>query len=359
MVRRLLIYLLFFWALQCAVHAQKVAVVDKQGNPISFVTVRDDAGNTLGYTDVDGLLPQIPTEVKTIYLSHMAFEPLKVRLASIRRNRIELKPSSILLNEVNVVSDKPFIRIRAFFRIYSYINSEMMLYHSGVTDFYINPSRDQETWRRLTELCYMEEPYREMYDLNRFTTLGTFSVIEALNRDKRYETRQDSASIQGIYMGTQHVGNIVSDSLNGVYRLSMDVAKIEEQKNNDSKKSRTLYDKDLWNIVYRMDESDYVSMTDFVMRNRTDYTIKELKQKSMVDSVEVETWVPVQYNVVQDLYAIEIERLTRSEVRKKRRQEKLPEMSFNELEQYRIEHHIPDVDEKFKELIVAFVREKE
>ena len=341
-MRRLLFLLFAISALTTLCAQERIRVLDDQGYPVSFAIVRNEQGVSMGSTDIDGYLPALG-DAKTISLSHVGYEPKKVRVASIRENRIKLETSNFYLQQVKVTADKPVIRIRAFFRTYADDAAELVVYHSGLVDFYINPARDDESHELLSEIKYVHRDYKNEYNAVPFTSLGTFSMIEAIKRSPEFEVADTTDPLlQVIFVDGKRVGTLIRDTIGEAYRLNIDIVKVR----NESKAKRTkqgrvdeIDSEDMWNFVYGMGEDGYVSMSNLLMRHRTDCR----KYKYVSGSTE-EEW---QRNILQDVYVLECEYMTRKDARAKRR-EKSAKLDYEALEQIRQEHRIPDIDEQLK-----------
>ena len=337
-----LLFLLVFCSVIGLNAQERIQVVDDQGYPVSFAIVRNESGASIGSTNMDGYLPDLG-DAKTISISHVGYEPKKVRVAGIRANLIKLETSNFYLQQVKVTADKPVIRIRAFFRTYADDASELVVYHSGLVDFFINPARDDENYNLLSEVRYVHRDYKREYSASTFTSLGTFSMIEAIKRSPEFEVADTTDPLlQVIFVGGKRVGTLIRDSVGKVLRLNIDIVKARnESKTKHTKTGRVdeLESEDMWNFVYGMGEDGYVSMSNLQMRHRTDSRLYQLKS----DGRE-EKW---RRNILQDIYVLECEYMSRKDARAKRR-EKTPRLDYHALEAVRQEHHIPDIDDQLK-----------
>lgn len=343
MCKRLILLYISITCIVFTLSAQeRIQVVDDQGYPVSFAIVRNERGASIGSTNMDGYLPALG-DAKTISISHVGYDPKTLRVASIRGNRIKLEPSNFYLQQLNVTSDKPVIRLHAFFRTYVDDAAELMVYHSGLVDFYITPARDNESHELLSEVKYVHQDYKREYGSVPFTSLGTFSMIEAIKRSPEFEVADTTDPLlQVVFVDGKRIGTLIRDTIGKMYRLNMDIVKIR----NESKVKHTKQGdvdevgaEDMWNFVYGLGEDGYVSMSNLLMRRRTDSRKYQYKSGNTMDE-----W---QRNIFQDVYVLECEYMTRKDARAKRR-EKSAKLDYEALEQIRQEHHIPDIDEQLK-----------
>lgn len=113
----------------CAM-AQKIQVVDKDGNGIPLVSVLTEGGVLIGATDLDGVLDDVKGAAK-VSLTHVAFKPKKVSVASLTDGRIMMDDVDYDIAEV-VVKPKPYVCTEYYFRGFSYIGDSLRVYAAGI-----------------------------------------------------------------------------------------------------------------------------------------------------------------------------------------------------------------------------------
>lgn len=110
--------------------AQKIQVVDDDGNDIPLVSVLTENGLFIGTTDMNGVLDNVNGASK-VALTHVAFKPQLVSLASVQNGKITMESVDYGLDEV-VVKPKPYLYVEYYFRAFSYIDDSLRVYTAGI-----------------------------------------------------------------------------------------------------------------------------------------------------------------------------------------------------------------------------------
>ena len=113
----------------CA-QAQKIEVVDADGNGIPLVSVTTENGVYIGKTDLNGVLADVKGAQK-VGLSHVAYKPQLVTIASLAEGRITMEDADFGLDEI-VVMPKPYIYVEYYFRGFRYIGDSLRAYGAGI-----------------------------------------------------------------------------------------------------------------------------------------------------------------------------------------------------------------------------------
>lgn len=110
--------------------AQKIEVVDADGNGIPLVSVTTEDGVFIGKTDLSGVLADVKGTQK-VGLSHVAYKPQLVSVASLAEGRVTLEDADFGIDEI-VVKPKPYICVEYYFRGFRYIGDSLRAYGAGV-----------------------------------------------------------------------------------------------------------------------------------------------------------------------------------------------------------------------------------
>lgn len=110
--------------------AQKIEVIDNDGNPIPLVNVLAEDGILIGTTDLDGTLSDVRGAQK-ITLTHIAYKSKKVDIASLKDGRVVMEDVYHKI-KVAVVRPKPYIYMEYYFRAFSYIGDSLRVYTAGI-----------------------------------------------------------------------------------------------------------------------------------------------------------------------------------------------------------------------------------
>ena len=109
--------------------AQKIQIVDNDGNGIPLVSVFSEDGLLIGTTDLDGVLADVKGATK-VSLTHVAFKPQLVSVSNLQNGRIVMDDEEFGLEEI-VVKPKPYVYMEFYFRGFSYIGDSLRVYTAG------------------------------------------------------------------------------------------------------------------------------------------------------------------------------------------------------------------------------------
>ena len=110
--------------------AQKLTVVDSDGNGIHLVTVLTEDGNMIGVTDLDGTLLDVKG-AKKVVLTHVAFKSKLVDMSALQAGKVTMEDLDYSLAEI-VVKPKPLIYVETYYRVYAFANDYLRYYCAGI-----------------------------------------------------------------------------------------------------------------------------------------------------------------------------------------------------------------------------------
>ena len=110
--------------------AQRIEVVDAEGNGIPLVSVTTEGGVFVGKTDLNGVLDDVKGAQK-VGLSHVAYKPQLITVASLAGGRITMEDLDYGLAEI-VVKPKPYIIVEYYVRGFRYIGDSLRAYGAGI-----------------------------------------------------------------------------------------------------------------------------------------------------------------------------------------------------------------------------------
>jgi hypothetical protein len=85
--------------------AQKIQIVDNDGNAIPLVSVMTEDGTLIGTTDLDGVLADVKGTQK-VAVTHVAYKPQLVAVASLQNGRITMEDIDYGYMDKNEFKDK-------------------------------------------------------------------------------------------------------------------------------------------------------------------------------------------------------------------------------------------------------------
>ena len=110
--------------------AQRIQVVDSDGNGIHLVCVLTEEGNMIGTTSLEGVIADVKG-AKRIVLTHVTYKPQLVDVASLKDGRVTMEDIDYSLAEVTV-KPKPYIYVQTYYRAYAFINDSLRYYSAGI-----------------------------------------------------------------------------------------------------------------------------------------------------------------------------------------------------------------------------------
>lgn len=325
--------------------AQKIEVVDTDGNGIPYASILTPDADYIGVTNLEGILSDAKG-AKDITVSHVAFKTKRVKLDG-KDVRITLEEADFSLEEITV-EPKPFIYVQTYYRLYIHNEEDGIIYYrAGLTDNCYDPKKKKVT-------ASTSHVAKAKYGIIK-TLMGAFgSKLDELSQIKpgKVETRLQNKgkgigiTITDIAPGKKRIndnwgtlGYITDDKDSGLRRFSYDSHKVvmhyleakgeskllEKVKERDAKKkNRTETDY----CVYQIDEDGNYGPEDFVMlENLTNYDVEE--DGKTVHSI----------NGMQ-VYTIERAYVTKEELKLRKKQNKM-KMTLQNIKQFEQQHNIP------------------
>ncbi|MBO4802545.1 MAG: carboxypeptidase regulatory-like domain-containing protein [Bacteroidaceae bacterium] len=121
------------------VNAQRIQVVDSDGNPIPLVTVLNEDGTMIGTTNLEGVFEDLQGVAK-VTVTHVAFKSRQVNVADLADGRITMEDADYSLAEI-VVKPKPFIYVETFYRAYVYREDSLVYFKCGIMPNAYDPKK--------------------------------------------------------------------------------------------------------------------------------------------------------------------------------------------------------------------------
>jgi len=126
------LFLMAAFVVAICAKAQKIEVVDSDGNGVPYAIVLTPEAECLGSTGLDGVFADVKG-AKAVTISHVAFKPKDVRLDG-KDVRVTLEDADFALDEITV-SPKPFVYVQTYYRLFFYDDKHGIVYYRiGLTD---------------------------------------------------------------------------------------------------------------------------------------------------------------------------------------------------------------------------------
>ena len=325
--------------------AQKIEVVDTDGNGIPYASILTPDADYIGVTNLEGILSDAKG-AKDITVSHVAFKTKRVKLDG-KDVRITLEEADFSLEEITV-EPKPFIYVQTYYRLYIHNEEDGIIYYrAGLTDNCYDPKKKVVT-AKTSHISKAKMAIIKAIVGMLGSALDELSQIKAEKVEDRILKKGKimGMTITDVAPGKKRIddkwgtlGYITDDKDSGLRRFSYDFHKLfmhymeakgmdkelaKKKKRDEKKKNRTETDYS----VYQIDENGNYGPEDFVMmEDLTNYDVEE--DGKTVHSI----------NGMQ-VYTIERAYVTKEELKLRKKQNKM-KMTLQNIKQFEQKHNIP------------------
>lgn len=272
--------------------AQRIRAIDKDGQPIPFVSIMTPDARFIGITDDEGVLADVKG-ADTIYISHIAYKPKLYKVGG-KSGSITLEDADFGLPEITVKT-KPLVYVQTYYRMYMYSEKRGIIYYrAGITD----NSYDRKTRKLSTSTTHTSKAIMGLVKtllnsmigktLDRHSHIPMRKIEETLRRNYPHlglKFTQDGPHRKRISDGKGTLGHITDNMTTGQRRLTFDASKAyyhELEAKGDTKelekreKRRKKSDTKNTNKVetnykvYRIDDQGNYAPEDFIMYQMMD-----------------------------------------------------------------------------------------
>ena len=130
MKKRILVMIAAVMMTVVNVSAQRLQVVDSDGQGIPLASVLTEDGILIATTDLNGVVDDVKGAAR-VTVTHVAFKPQQVTIASLTNGRVTMEDIDYDLAEI-VVTPKQYIYVEDFYRVYVYRNDSLCYFLSGI-----------------------------------------------------------------------------------------------------------------------------------------------------------------------------------------------------------------------------------
>lgn len=345
-----------------AATAQKLQVVDTDGQPVAFVAVTSDSGTLIGTTDTEGWLADAKGAA-TLHLSHVAYKSKTVALADVADGKITIEELSFDLPEVTV-KPKELAYVQTYFRLV-YVNDDGPVYYrAGVIDntYEIATKKVQSKARSLsrgrsgfirfllsTIIGRYIDRWGQLQPQTYYKKIKDYALKGDLTLSEEPSGRvvvSDTVARLG-YIDTDLTGGQRTTAFNAVaFRRHKEQA--EEQAKREAaiaagkkvkekkRKQRNDDEENNFYEVYRIDQDGNSAITDFVMRQfQTQGTSERSGNK---------------YTIILESYATDRNYIDKKDYKQLRKDNEV-DMEHEELLRFEQAHHIPPLPANLQEQV--------
>lgn len=340
------LFLMAAFVVAVSAKAQKIEVVDSDGDGVPYASVLNANGEFLGITSLEGVLADAKG-AKSVTISHVAFKPKEVALDG-KDVRVTLEDADYSLNEI-VISPKPLAYVQTYYRVFFYDSKHGIIYYrAGLTD----NALDRETGKLKASTKHFSTGFKGIITKVINMALGWGFDMRSNIRTGRIEDRlveKNKVSQMKItqtspghwrvsdYKGT--VGTITDDKQTGRRLFSIDSRMISRHRLEAKGKTKELakrekHDKNTENevkseaLIYQIDEDGNYSPEDFVMEQFNDTFDYEFNEE-MLHCI-----------VGYQLFSTDRAYVTKKELKERQKANEM-KMTYENIRQFEKQNNIP------------------
>ncbi len=322
--------------------AQRIEVVDVDGNGIHLVSVLTEGGNMIGTTSLEGVIADVKG-AKKIVLTHVAYKSKLVDVASLKDGKVTMEDLDYSLAEI-VVKPQPLIYVETYYRVYAFANDSLRYYLAGImpnaynkekkkvkTGSYIDSHGEFSLSNSIT-ITWGARAQR--FKAGRIHKSGAIDILKGGKSSKEYFiTLTDEGK------GRQRVSNpegtvgFIETEKNEVH-MTLDAGKMQMYRNKALGQDKMLkvreereYDYE-FNEIFNLDEEGNSTVADLVMSSdHWEWNGKKGRMKFIIET-----------------YATEHGYIDEKDFKEKKKELKkkyVSLMKLDDLEAYATSHHIP------------------
>ena len=283
--------------------AQKIEVVDSDGNGIHLVTVLTEDGNMIGTTSLEGVIADVKG-AKKVVLTHVAFKPKLVDVSSLQDGKVTMEDLDFNLAEVEV-RPKPYVYVETYYRAYAFIDDSLRYYSAGIL-----PNAYDTQKKKVKTGSYYNSQGEFSLNFNVLTTWG--ARVQHFHAGRIYNSGAQSLLQGGKYSekyfttltdegkGRQRVSNPEGtvgyiERENGQTLMTLDGAKMQMYRNKalgqkNKLKLREKVDYEYkFTEVFNYDEDGKSSISDLVMySNHWEWKLGNGRRKLIIETYAID-----------------------------------------------------------------------
>ena len=330
--------------------AQKIQVVDNDGNAIPLVSVMTENGTYIGTTGMDGVLADVKGAAK-VAVTHVAYKPQLVTVASLQDGRITMEDIDYGINEV-VVKPKPYLYVEYYYRAFSYIGDSLRVYTAGILPIaheiqnkYKGKTQGQWAFGGAANKALIWNMQSMEDNVQGLAESIVWPAERWLPNHQKYETSIEPKDESHFVIKNPEevIGHIVYSDGMSYTTLDADRMRIYGEKNNGNKRVEKVMENSnyiyRYTEVFRLDEDGKVQPENFVMAQcHIEYDKKDGDRK-----------INVAY-----LYAVDKGYMDKDEVKARGKEISKPyygNMTLDELAAYERAHNIPTLSSEQQKAI--------
>lgn len=339
--------------------AQKLTVVDNDGNGIHLVTALTEDGNMIGVTDLGGTLLDVKGAAKVL-IKHVAYKSKLVDMSALQAGKVTMEDLDYNLAEI-VVKPKPLIYVETFYRVYVFAGDSLRYYLAGIMPNAYDVEKKKAKYGSYSQssgefgiswgATIIGGVVARKFKPGKIHNSGAFGLVKSGKiRDYDFVTLTDEGKGRLKVSNPEGtVGFIETDK--DEIRMTIDAAKIQMYRNKALGQDRQLKlrEKKGYNYqyseIFNLDEDGNATIADFVMTlNHWESNGSEGRMKLIIET-----------------YAIEHAYIDAKDFKGKKKELKkkyVAPMKLDALEAYATSHGIPALTPTIRRAIEGLKKQK-
>ena len=325
--------------------AQKIEVVDGEGNGIPYASVLTQEAEYIGTTDLDGVLPDAKG-AKAVTITHVAFKSKDVTLDG-KDIRVTLEDADFSLPEITV-QPKPLVYVQTYYRLYVHSEKDgIVCYRAGLTDNAYDPQKKKVS--ASTDHVMMAKNSIIKIAMKMFGSyLDALSHIKAGKVEDRLVKagKEIGLTITSVAPDKKRIsdnwgtiGYITDDKGAGLRRFSYDTQQIIMHQLEARGKDKMLAKAEkIYSKRQNQTETDY---TIYLIDDKGDYAPEDFVMRQSLQSYdEVSDGKTNHYVYGLQVFTIERAYVTKEELKQRKKDNKI-KMNLSNIQQFEQQHNIP------------------
>ena len=357
-MKKFLLIVAVVWMAATNALAQRLQVLDSEGNPIPYASVLNPQAEYIGITNLEGVVDDVKG-AKDITITHVAFKTKNVKPDG-KDVVVTLEDADFDMPEITI-QPKPYIYVQTYYRMYFYSSEDGMYYYrAGLTDNTYDPAK--KTIEGKTSVV-TKAKYAILKTI--FGMIGNmldqYSQIKYGKFEDRLKNKAKAAKVQfkkvepgrqiiTDYKGT--IGSVTDDMADHLrrysydnYQLILDNLEAESKEKKLRKKlessEKKLNREETDYYLYRIDDEGNYGPEDLVMfQNMTAWDTE--------DDGKVEHII-----IAMQVFSTDRAYVTKEELKERKKANKM-KLNYANLRQFERDHNIPAlapaVQQKLNEL---------
>lgn len=344
-----------------SVQAQKIQVVDKEGQGIALASVMDGNGVLIGLTDLNGVLADVKGAAN-IAVTHVAYKAKSVNVGSLTDGRVTMEDNDFGIDEV-VVMPKPLLYTELYYRFYAYVDDSLRTFVAGIVPYNWNLQKKKKTVKfsgdastvfNLKDVTWWSVRAESLVKGGIITSTGESNLDSGYWKEKYDIDKVADGDNRWLIVNPRDtVGTLVR--ANGISTLTLNGGKMQmyaNEMNGETKKLKKRQERNYtyeYVEVFRINEDGKVGRDDYLMSlNHWEHDGKKGRETYIV-----EAWATDHDYMTEDEFKQKCK-----DINSLNRTRNYLHMPLEDLEAYERQHNIPAISDEVRKAVSLITRDR-